>query len=65
MAERIEELLESRISWKASSYRCIRFMDQEFSDDKILSAYLQAFDHAMHQGPDQPRAVPVTGVPNA
>jgi glycosyltransferase involved in cell wall biosynthesis len=65
MAERIEELLESRISWKASSYRCIRFMDQEFSDDKILSAYLQAFDHARHQGPDQPRAVRVTGVPNA
>jgi glycosyltransferase involved in cell wall biosynthesis len=46
----LASLLGSRESWQAASDRCRRFMAREFGDDRILAAYLDTFEQALHSG---------------
>ena len=37
-------LLHNRAAWQAASERCLSYMAREYGEDKILSAYLDAFE---------------------
>jgi len=47
IAGAIESLLGDPGEWKAASERCRAFMAREYGEDKILAAYLDAFERAM------------------
>lgn len=40
----INRLLRDPVAWKAASDRCRAFMSREYSDDKVLAAYLDTFE---------------------
>ena len=47
IADAIEHLLGDPAAWKAASDRCRAFMAREYGEDKVLSAYLDAFERVM------------------
>jgi hypothetical protein len=44
----LQNLLGSHCAWQAASNRGRRFMAREFGDDRILAAYLDTFEQALH-----------------
>lgn len=44
IASAVRALLDDPAAWKAASDRCLAYMAREYSDDKILSTYLETFE---------------------
>jgi glycosyltransferase involved in cell wall biosynthesis len=46
LAEAVRGLLHNRAAWQAASDRCLAYMAREYGEDKVLPAYLAAFEGA-------------------
>ena len=52
LADAVRGLLHNRAAWHAASERCLAYMAREYGEDKVLSAYLDAFEGPeLGQGP--------------
>ena len=60
LAGAVRRLLHDRAAWLAASERCRSFIAREFSDDKVLSVYLETFEGALRAKAPGP-AIAVTG----
>jgi glycosyltransferase involved in cell wall biosynthesis len=49
IAEAVLRLLADPAAWKAASDRCREYVDREYGDEKILSAYLETFEKVLRR----------------
>jgi glycosyltransferase involved in cell wall biosynthesis len=49
LAAAVGSLLDDAAGWQAASDRCRAFMAREYGEDRILAAYLDAFEEVMRQ----------------
>ena len=61
----ITRLLADPAAWQAASERCRAFMAREYGEEKVLSTYLETFEHVMRAGTGRPEMIMSSNVPHA
>ena len=44
LADAVRGLVHNRAAWQAASERCLAYMAREYGEEKVLPAYLDAFE---------------------